>query len=153
MLSRYQCLRIPSITVRKLTYLVIYTAHTIKPLNPANEVPFKNDICLRTSTPQRNRNFVRNYTANSENNAMSRWSRFVCVSKGISSRSRTVSTQPRPERYRNVPLHHSVQTASGAHPPSFLSNEYSAPFPRVKRPGREADHSPPSSTEVLDGGE
>jgi hypothetical protein len=34
-------------------------------------------------------------------------------------------------------------------PPSLLSNGYQGLFPwGVKRPGREADHSPPSSTEV-----
>jgi hypothetical protein len=34
-------------------------------------------------------------------------------------------------------------------PPSLLSNGYQGSFPRVKaRPGRDADHSPPSSTEV-----
>jgi hypothetical protein len=47
----------------------------------------------------------------------------------------------------NFSLHHRVQNGSGAHP---------APYPvvpgalslGVKRPGREADHSPPSSVEV-----
>jgi hypothetical protein len=34
-------------------------------------------------------------------------------------------------------------------PPSFLSNGYRGFFlPEVKRPGREADHSPPNSAEV-----
>jgi hypothetical protein len=34
-------------------------------------------------------------------------------------------------------------------PPSLLSNGYRGLFPRaVKRPGREADHSPPTSAEV-----
>jgi hypothetical protein len=32
--------------------------------------------------------------------------------------------------------------------PSLLSNGYQGLFPGVKRPGREADHSPPSSVEV-----
>jgi hypothetical protein len=34
-------------------------------------------------------------------------------------------------------------------PPSLLSNRYRGPFPqRIKQPEREADHSPPTSTEV-----
>jgi hypothetical protein len=33
-------------------------------------------------------------------------------------------------------------------PPRLLSNEYRGSFPRLKRQGREADHSPPSSAEV-----
>jgi hypothetical protein len=44
----------------------------------------------------------------------------------------------------NFSLHHRVENGSGAHPewvPGALSL-------RVKRPGREADHSPPSSAEV-----
>jgi hypothetical protein len=47
----------------------------------------------------------------------------------------------------NFSLHHHVQNGSGAH---------AAPYPmgtrvlflKVKRPGREADHSPPSSGEI-----
>jgi hypothetical protein len=47
----------------------------------------------------------------------------------------------------NFSLHHRVQIGSGAHPASYpmvpqvLSLE-------VKLPGREADHSPPSSAEI-----
>jgi hypothetical protein len=37
-------------------------------------------------------------------------------------------------------------------PPSFLSNGYRGLFPRGKRQGREADHSPPSSADVKNGG-
>jgi hypothetical protein len=41
-----------------------------------------------------------------------------------------------------------VQTGSGAHPASCTMGT-GGPFPRGKaRPGRDADHSPPSSTEV-----
>jgi hypothetical protein len=41
-----------------------------------------------------------------------------------------------------------VQTGSGAHPPSCAMGT-GGPFPRAKaRPGRDADHSPPSSAEV-----
>jgi hypothetical protein len=39
----------------------------------------------------------------------------------------------------NFSLHHCIQTSFGAHPASY---------PRVKRSGREADHSPPFSSEV-----
>jgi hypothetical protein len=41
-----------------------------------------------------------------------------------------------------------VQTGSGAHPVSCRMNT-GGPFPGAKaRPGRDADHSPPSSAEV-----
>jgi hypothetical protein len=41
-----------------------------------------------------------------------------------------------------------VQTGSGAHPASFTMGT-GGPFPGAKaRPGRDADHSPPSSAEV-----
>jgi hypothetical protein len=33
-------------------------------------------------------------------------------------------------------------------PPNLLSNGYRGLFPRIKRSGREADHSPPASVEV-----
>jgi hypothetical protein len=42
-----------------------------------------------------------------------------------------------------------VQTGSGAHPASCPMGT-GGPFPRGKaRPGRDADHSPPSSAEVV----
>jgi hypothetical protein len=38
-------------------------------------------------------------------------------------------------------------------PPRFLPNTYRGPFPtEVKRPGREADHSPLSNAEIKNGG-
>jgi hypothetical protein len=40
-----------------------------------------------------------------------------------------------------------VQTGSGVHPTSYTMGTRGS-FPRVKRPGREADHSPPTSAEV-----
>jgi hypothetical protein len=47
----------------------------------------------------------------------------------------------------NFSLHYRVQNGSGAHPASYpVGNRGS--FSGVKRPGREADHSPPSSAEV-----
>jgi hypothetical protein len=40
------------------------------------------------------------------------------------------------------------QTASGAHPASYTMGT-GGPFPKRKtQPGRDADHSPPSSAEV-----
>jgi hypothetical protein len=48
---------------------------------------------------------------------------------------------------RNFPLHHRVQNGSGAHPASYPIGTRGS-FLGVKRPGREADHSPPSSAEV-----
>jgi hypothetical protein len=47
----------------------------------------------------------------------------------------------------NFSLHHLVQTSSGAHISSYPMGNRGT-FPEVKRPGREADHSPPSSAEV-----
>jgi hypothetical protein len=48
-------------------------------------------------------------------------------------------------------LLHIVQTGSGAHPP-FYPMDTEPLFPGVKRQGREVHHSPPSSTEVKNGG-
>jgi hypothetical protein len=50
----------------------------------------------------------------------------------------------------NFSLHHRVQTGSGAHPASYPMGTRNS-FLRVKRPGRETDHSPPSSAEVKNG--
>jgi hypothetical protein len=47
----------------------------------------------------------------------------------------------------NFSLHHRVQNGSGAHPASYPMCTRGS-FLGVKRPGREADHSPPSSAEV-----
>jgi hypothetical protein len=47
-----------------------------------------------------------------------------------------------PAGARDFSLLHSVQTGSGVH----------AISPRLERLGREADHSPPSSAEVKNGG-
>jgi hypothetical protein len=47
----------------------------------------------------------------------------------------------------NFFLHHRVQHGSGAHPASYPMGTRGS-FPGVKRQGREADHSPPSSAEV-----
>jgi hypothetical protein len=47
----------------------------------------------------------------------------------------------------NFSLHHRVQNGSGAHPASYPVGTRGS-FLGVKRLGREADHSPPSSAEV-----
>jgi hypothetical protein len=47
----------------------------------------------------------------------------------------------------NFSLRCRLQNGSGAHPASYLMGTTDS-FPGVKRPGREADHSPPSSAEV-----
>jgi hypothetical protein len=44
-------------------------------------------------------------------------------------------------------FHHRVQTGSGAHPDSYPTVQGALSL-EVKRPGREADHPPPSSAEV-----
>jgi hypothetical protein len=53
-----------------------------------------------------------------------------------------------PEGYGNFSLHHRVQIGSGAHPASYPIGTGGALSLGVKRPGREADHSPQSSAEV-----
>jgi hypothetical protein len=52
-----------------------------------------------------------------------------------------------PARAGNFSLHHRVQNSSGAQPASYPICTRGS-FPGVKRPGNEADHSSPSSTEV-----
>jgi hypothetical protein len=47
----------------------------------------------------------------------------------------------------NFSLNHHVQNGSGAHSASYPVGTGALSL-RVKRPGREADHSPPSSAEV-----
>jgi hypothetical protein len=47
----------------------------------------------------------------------------------------------------NFSLHQRVQNGSGAHPASYPVGSRGS-FPEEKLPGREADHSPPSSAEV-----
>jgi hypothetical protein len=47
----------------------------------------------------------------------------------------------------NFSLHHRVQNGSGVHPASYPTVPGNLSL-GVKRPGREADHSPPSSAEV-----
>jgi hypothetical protein len=50
-------------------------------------------------------------------------------------------------RAGNFSLHHRVQNGSGTHPVSYQWVPGTLSLV-VKRPGREADHSPPSSAEV-----
>jgi hypothetical protein len=52
-----------------------------------------------------------------------------------------------PGRVKIFFLLHSLQTGSGAHPVSFQIGTGDL-SPMVNRPGREADHSPPSSAET-----
>jgi hypothetical protein len=51
----------------------------------------------------------------------------------------------------SLPILHSVQTGSGAHPGSYPMGTGSL-FPGVKRLKRETHHLPPSSAEVKNGG-
>jgi hypothetical protein len=48
----------------------------------------------------------------------------------------------------NISLHHHVQNGSGAHPASYLMGTGGSFLGGVKRPGRDADYSPPSNAEV-----
>jgi hypothetical protein len=47
----------------------------------------------------------------------------------------------------NFSLHHRIQNGAGVHPASYPMGTRGS-FPGVKRPGREADHSPSSRAEV-----
>jgi hypothetical protein len=49
-----------------------------------------------------------------------------------------------PARVENFSLHHRVQNGSGAHPASYSMGTRVLSL-GVKRPGREADDSPPSN--------
>jgi hypothetical protein len=51
-----------------------------------------------------------------------------------------------PGRVKNFSHLHIIQTGSGVHPTYKMGTESS--FREVKRQGREADHSPPTSAEV-----
>jgi hypothetical protein len=55
---------------------------------------------------------------------------------------------PFPAGAGNFSLPHHVQTGSGAHSACYPMGTGGGSFPGVKRPGREADHSHPSSAEV-----
>jgi hypothetical protein len=57
------------------------------------------------------------------------------------------SRVPFPAGDGSFSLHHRIQNGSGAHPASYPVGTRDS-FPAVKQPGREADHSPPSSAEV-----
>jgi hypothetical protein len=48
-------------------------------------------------------------------------------------------------------LLYNLQIDSGVHPASYPKGTRDS-FPRVKATGREADHSPPFSVEIKDGG-
>jgi hypothetical protein len=49
---------------------------------------------------------------------------------------------------RNSSLHHGVQNGSGAHPQPPIQRVPKALYLGLKRPGRVADHSPPTSAEA-----
>jgi hypothetical protein len=77
---------------------------------------------------------------------MSRGSSGSIVSDyGLDDQAIEVRSRTGAENFSSSPC---VQTGSGAHPASYPLGTGS-PFPRSKaRPGRDADHSPPSSAEV-----
>jgi hypothetical protein len=58
------------------------------------------------------------------------------------------SRVPFPAGAGNFSLHRRVQNGSGVHLASYPMGIRGS-FPGVKRPGRETDHSPPSSAEVI----
>jgi hypothetical protein len=63
---------------------------------------------------------------------------------GLDDRANEVHS---PQRRKGFSCNLCVQTGSGAHPASCTMGT-GGPFPAVKaRPGRDADHSPPSSAE------
>jgi hypothetical protein len=73
-------------------------------------------------------------------NELSRYSAGLRVDQGFTVRF--------PAGAENFSLHHRyVQNGSGAYPVPYPMCTRGS-FPGVKRPGREADHTPPSSAEV-----
>jgi hypothetical protein len=72
-------------------------------------------------------------------------------SVGIASGYRLDSRGLIPGRGKRFSVFHSVQTGSGTHPASYTMFTWALSM-GVKWPGREADHSPPSSAEVKNGG-
>jgi hypothetical protein len=68
----------------------------------------------------------------------------IALSYGLNDRSSRVRL---PAGAGNFSLHHRVQNGSEAHSASYPMRNRGS-FLGVKRPGRKADHSPPSSAEV-----
>jgi hypothetical protein len=68
----------------------------------------------------------------------------IALGYGLDDRGSRV---PFPAGAGNFSLHHHVQNGSGAPRASYQMGTRGS-FPGVKRPGREADHSPPSSAGV-----
>jgi hypothetical protein len=68
----------------------------------------------------------------------------IALSYGLDDRGSRVRF---PVGAGNFSLHQRVQKGSGAHPASYAMCNTSS-FPGIKRPGREADHSPSSNAEV-----
>jgi hypothetical protein len=78
--------------------------------------------------------------------AISRW--WSRIAQRYSAALRTGWSGVRvPIGAENFSPNHRVQNGSGAHPASYPTGTRGS-FPWLKRPGREADHSPPSSAEV-----
>jgi hypothetical protein len=68
----------------------------------------------------------------------------IALSYGLDDRGSRV---PFPAEAGDFSLHHRVQNGSGAHLASYPMGTRTLSL-GVKRPGREADHSPPPSSEV-----
>jgi hypothetical protein len=68
----------------------------------------------------------------------------IALGYGLDDRGSKV---PFPAGAGNFSLHYRVQHGPGAHPVSYPMGTGGS-FSGVKRPGLEADHSPPSSAEV-----
>jgi hypothetical protein len=68
----------------------------------------------------------------------------IALGYGLDDRSSRVRF---PAGAGNFSLHQRVKNGFGAHPASYPLGGRGS-FPGVKRPGREADHSSPSSAEV-----
>jgi hypothetical protein len=76
-----------------------------------------------------------------------RWSSVgIATGYGLDGRGSRVRF---PAGDENFSLHHRFQNGSGIHPATYPMGGTRGSFPgEVKRPGREAGHSPPSSAEV-----
>jgi hypothetical protein len=74
--------------------------------------------------------------------------RSVGLATGYELEDRMIGVRFLPEA-GNFSLHHRVQTGSGVHSAAYTTGTGGFSL-WVKQPGREADHSPPSSAEVVE---
>jgi hypothetical protein len=106
-------------------------------------------MCLRYCAQLNNKCiFIASHVVKRRNDFAFTWSRdsSICITLGYGPEDRG-SRVRFPAGAGNFSLHHRIQNGSGAHPTSYPMGTRGS-FLWVKQPGREADHSLPSSAEV-----